>query len=613
MVQRFIALTLCLTTLAGYAAEEDEIVRLAFEGNEYFSTETLDVGLGVRVGQLHSERRLERAAERLETLYRDNGFFEASVGTRVSERFGLRGGLIVYFEIDEGPPSPLAEVRVNHNGLLDQALIDELLAENTTEIWTLAYDDLLEVSLRRLFADNGYLYVSIVVEDHFTEEGVRVVLNVQEGPRVRVGAIEIAGNEPILERVVRREVTFEPGGWINLSAIYESQRNIYATGVFTNAGFKIPEREERAEVVTVRFEVEPDKTRWFSFTLGYEYSQTGGSGAVFEAAWGDDNLFGNLQRLEVGAAFRYNFAVGQFERELYQAIYREPWLLSLRGLSGRLRLYLERERLASYKSDSYGFDLGLDYAFNEQYAVGGGLRFERSNLWEVSQEASSEDLELQGYRNTTAPYAQFVIDLRDNAFIPSRGVYSKSYLEVAGGMLGGDNDYLKATQELNGYLGLSDSLILALHAYTGLGGPYDDSVALPIYERFFLGGSYSLRGFPERSVGPRDAGDEPVGGAVALLANAELRLRLGESDFSLGFFTDSGMVWPGFDQFDLTDLALGVGAGLRYMTPIGPLRLDIGFVAVPGRTYLSGASGYEPTDADHGDGWQIHLALGHIF
>ncbi|MBD3400025.1 MAG: BamA/TamA family outer membrane protein [Candidatus Coatesbacteria bacterium] len=606
-------LTLVLALSLSVAAEEDyqpeEIVRVAFRGNEYLADGTLKANLGVRAGQYLSERRLERGRERLEELYRDNGFSDAVVEVYTERRFGLRGGLIVYAEVDEGSPSRVGEVTVEHHDKLDDALVRESVAYETGDVWTLAYTDTLEARLRSLYADYGYIYAAVEVQTEVQGRLVDMHFSVDEGRRVRLGGIEIVGHRPILERVVRREIVCEVGDWLSMGEVFTSQRNIYATGVFDNVNHRLVGREEGATEVVLRFELEPDETNWLAFLVGYEYSQAAGSGARFEITWGDDNLFGNLQHLEVGAAFLYDFANTQFERELYQAAYREPWLLSVRNLAGKLRLYYERERLESYKVDSFGANLGLEWLFAENYTLSPGARFERANLWEVSDDAPEDLADQRGFRNTTALNTQFITDLRDDAFLPRRGFYSNSFVEYAGGILGGDNDFYKLTQELTYYRPFGDSVRLALHAYGGLCLPHADSTSVPIYERFFLGGAYSLRGFPEKSVGPRDTADAAVGGEVSLLANAELRIDFSDSDFSLGLFVDGGMVWPDPDLVDLGDLAVGYGFGVRYLTAIGPVRLDLGFVGAPGRGYAAGERGV----LDYGDNWELHLALGHIF
>jgi len=103
-----------------------------------------------------------------------------------------------------------------------------------------------------------------------------------------------------------------------------------------------------------------------------------------------------------------------------------------------------------------------------------------------------------------------------------------------------------------------------------------------------------------------------LGGVASLVGNAELRVDIPDSDFSLGFFTDTGMVWESISEMNFGDMAVGVGLGVRYVTPIGPVRLDVGFVVAPGNNEI--ISPFAPEDyTDTSDNWELHLAIGHIF
>ncbi len=618
MLKRLLLIVLILITFAratepsgaSYApGKSGRIVRVAFRGNEFFSDDTLRTVFGVREEQYVSPRRVDRGREYLLELYRQNGFADAEVYAVIGERYGLRGGPVVYVDIIEGPPTLVESVTVRHNGVVDQAGIDEAVGFEKTDVWTLAYSDAVRLNLIHFYAEHGYLYAEVEVPHSIEDRLASLTATVDEGPRVRVVGVDLAGYEPVIERIIRREIIIQPGDWFKASDVFTSQRNIYSTGIFTNVGYTIVGKDERKTEVRILFELELDKTNWVGFKLGYTYSGSTGSGLRFEVAWGDDNLWENLQHLEIGANFVYAFQTRRLDEDLYQIIYREPWFLSVRGLSAKLRIYFERERRTSFNVDSFGGDVSLEQRFYDWLTGALGYRYERVNLWEYDNPDLPQE---EGYSSTNALFTRMAIDTRDNPLNPRTGIYFLPYGEYAGGFMGGDNDFYKLTADLSGHFPLGRNVSIALHGYFALAGVHHDTAMLPVYERFYAGGAYSIRGFPERSLGPRDARGISLGGVASLVGNLEFRISIPDTDLALGLFVDTGMVWDDAASIDLEDLSVGVGGGLRYITPIGPIRLDVGFVVSPGVNEIISSYGNEGYAVDT-DNWELHLAIGHIF
>src|SRR4030042_1857050 len=238
------------------AAEDDEIVRVACRGNSYLSVETLGMVFGVREEQYVSERRVERGRQSLLDLYRENGFTGISIETQIVRRYGLRGGTVVYVDIYEGPPTLVESVDIRHAGLVDEAEVQAAVGSEPGDVWTLTYSDAVRLNLIRLFAEHGYLYAKIEVTEERGERRARLTVNVDEGPRGRVVGVDIEGYEPIIERVIRREIVIREGDYFKASEVFASQRNIYSTGLFTNVGYSIVGDGERSPEVRILFELE---------------------------------------------------------------------------------------------------------------------------------------------------------------------------------------------------------------------------------------------------------------------------------------------------------------------------------------------------------------------
>jgi outer membrane protein assembly factor BamA len=189
-------------------------------------------------------------------------------------------------------------------------------------------------------------------------------------------------------------------------------------------------------------------------------------------------------------------------------------------------------------------------------------------------------------------------DTRDFILNPSMGEYRVLAGEVAGGILGGDNDFYSVTGNFQRYHGVRTGSVLAWRVNAGFADAYGRSAEVPVENRYFLGGSNSVRGYDESGLGPRTAEGDVAGGEFMLLANVEIRFPLpyfSRWNFAGAFFFDSGNVWQsidevgasdfelvtGVDETEVDDYRYGVGLGIRYNTPVGPIRVDWGYPLKP--------------------------------
>jgi outer membrane protein assembly factor BamA len=205
-------------------------------------------------------------------------------------------------------------------------------------------------------------------------------------------------------------------------------------------------------------------------------------------------------------------------------------------------------------------------------------------------------------------------DTRDFILNPTVGSYRVVSSQVAGGVLGGDNDFYTVESSYQHYFGVRGRSVFAWRVRAGYADSYGRSPEVPVENRYFLGGANSVRGYKESSLGPLD-GDSPAGGDFLLLANVELRFPMpliAKWNFFGAVFLDSGNVWADISdvsssdfnltssigETQVTDYRYGTGLGLRYNTPIGPIRLDWGYPLKP--------------DGDNSGG-RLYLSLGQIF
>ena len=167
-----------------------------------------------------------------------------------------------------------------------------------------------------------------------------------------------------------------------------------------------------------------------------------------------------------------------------------------------------------------------------------------------------------------------IYDTRDNPFDPRKGVLAGITMKVASGILFSETNFAKLAFNASFYKELSKRFVFAYSFRGGVAQGFGDTRELPIVERFFLGGRDTVRGYAQDTLGPKGADGTPTGGNVFLLTNLELRTSLGRG-FGLVTFVDAGNVWLKAGDMDLS-LKYTAGLGLRYSTPVGPLRIDYG-------------------------------------
>jgi outer membrane protein assembly factor BamA len=403
--------------------------------------------------------------------------------------------------------------------------------------------------------------------------------------------------------------------------VMETERNLFETGLFSVVDVSPEHVDTLNNVVDIRVRVRERKESWVE--AGFGVGNVLGS-RVF-AEWGTRNLAGSGRTLRLKATYAFDLFRGDeidpnkfhvtnnYYR--YDAIYQQRRIFGLKlptGLNG----YKEWDATVPNLVVN---TLGLAVSVSHEY---GRLReFGRENQLVGSfsvEDITRDEANKPEERSRSNILGSSVSrDTRDFVLNPSVGEYRVLSGQVAGGILGGENDFYTMEATYQRYHGVRTRSVLAWRARAGYADNYGRSDAVPVENRYFLGGSNSVRGYDESGLGPRDASGNVTGGTFLLLANVELRYPLpllARWNFSGAAFLDSGNVWENVNQvsagdFNPTsnidettpeDYRYGVGLGIRYNTPIGPIRLDWGY----------------PLKPDHFNGnengiW--YLSLGQIF
>jgi outer membrane protein insertion porin family len=202
-------------------------------------------------------------------------------------------------------------------------------------------------------------------------------------------------------------------------------------------------------------------------------------------------------------------------------------------------------------------------------------KLENVNVYNVSATASPSVKAQEGRKTTSAISFTPLIDTRDDYYNPTRGARHSLFIENAGGILGGDNSFVKVLGETSWFFPMPLKTVLNLRGKLGVIAPYS-GVLIPIYEKFFVGGLYTVRGFEYGMAGPLDINGEPIGANKMVVFNSELTFPLvGQMGLKGALFFDIG---KGFNRIkDITPLKFGIGPGIRWLSPFGPIHVDLGF------------------------------------
>lgn len=530
---------------------------------------------------LSEDARLVRG--RLEAL----GHFEARVDADVADGGGV---LPVVFVARPGPLATVSELRVDGPPLplsADERGPEEL-AVREGQPYRVADVVRSRETLVEAWRRAGYLEARATADTELSEsrEQARVVLSVEPGQRTIVEHVVLAGLDHTRDATVEREIQLRPGEAFSFERLLESQRRLLSLGIFERVQISEldPGRDRRRDVVVSLREA--PRTSW-SWGVGYsEQDLLRGSVEVTRR---------NLSGLGRTASF---FARGSFRGSRLLVNLREPWLFG-RRLDSFLTGFWEEEDRTSFDYNRKGGIVQAGRSLDTRTSLILRYLYQDTSVYNIEGPIEEIDRQYRTYA-VSGPAASVVFDTRDDPLEPRRGVFLGADLQLSLDALGGES-YLRSFFQATRISPLRPDLVFVLSGRVGLAATFADVPLLPLPERFFAGGDYGPRGFPVDSVGPKVVGSDgqlyPTGGNAVLLGGAEMRYNLSRS-FQVASFVDTGNVYLETRDVALSDLRWSAGLGVRYRTPIGPIRLDWGYVL-----------DRQPGEARS----RFHLSIGHAF
>ena len=623
MRRLFASVTIVALSLAASACKDGGTIRvhkLTFNGVKAVDEAKLKNALATRESSklpwgknnYFDRSRFDADLKRIQAFYADRGYPDARVTGFDVKLNDKQDAADVIVRISEGEPVKVAAVDFVGFDVIPPAHLDTMEKQVPLKVGQ-PRDRLLVVATHELalneLRDHGFPYAKVTTNEDDGPGGkeARLSFQAEPGQVALFGPVRISGNKSVGDNIIRRELTFRPGDLYQRSLVLDSQRRLYRMELFQFVNVEPENTEQQPAEVPTKVTIAEGKHQRVNFGVGYgteekarvdaEYHHVNFLGGARSAgAHGRWSSLDRGLRLDFNQPyfFRPHFTLGGEAQQwytftpAYQSIISgaKATLTHLAIDGTTLAVSMTSERDVSSISDAVLADPtlrdeliaipGLDPRTGEQHGTLNAMGFD--------------------FQHSTA----------DNLLNAHRGYQVAFHTEQAGRIVPGTFNYYVVSADGRHYLPLSVRLVVASRLQIGNIRPVgNDQVNVPFSKKYFLGGATTIRGWGRYEVSALSASGLPIGGNSLLAFSAEVRAAL-RGNFGGVAFIDSGNVWADSFGFRLNDLRYAVGPGLRYQTPVGPVRFDLGYQLNPLPTLLVNG---QPQPRR----WRIHFSIGQAF
>ncbi len=604
-------------TFAVRRGPQYRVAKLEIAGNTNIASSEFEMALKLREGQPFSDGRVADDAALVEDLYHRRGYASAKVqpttGLRPTGNTAAQVPVMVRFDVFEGERIVVDSITFTGNTSFDDAALRGKMALQVGAPYVPGQLRQDRDQVQAVYNDRGYESATVDARPEFNPQNTRasIVFTIREGPRVFVDHVLIVGNVRTDAGTIERELQIKPGDPFSLSSISESQRRLMALGLFRRARIgELRHGNETARDLLVT--VEEAAATTIGYGVGGEgrllpvpQEEAGGAAAarfqVLPRAFLEycrRNLFGKPRSVNVFSSVSVPLNLNQTQTSgrltEYRLLgtYREPRLFDT-ATDGLLNATIEQQIRSSFTFRREGITAQAARRLTRGLSMSVAYQIQRNELLAVNVAEpdvllinrlfSPEPVRLSGFS------ASIIRDTRDDAVNPGSGQYLTANGQVDAVAIGSQVGFAKSFLRAQTFhtLPRSNGAILAGNAILGMAGEFSTEKPIPEPERFFAGGDTTNRGFALDTLGVRHEPSEtqrdtidkngfPIGGDATVVLMGELRVPV-RGGLSVVGFLDSGNVFQRVSQVDLTELRGAVGFGVRYRSPFGPLRVDLGF------------------------------------
>jgi outer membrane protein insertion porin family len=517
---------------------------------------------------------LEQDMARVTSFYHHHGYIEATVGKPEITQDGE--WLYVTIEISEGNRYKVGTIELTGDIIGNKEELLHLLKIRNEEYLSrnILREDILR--LNDFYAENGYAFAEATptVNTNKEEKVVDMVIDINKGDLVYINRITIKGNTRTRDKIIRRELLIREKGIFDSKALRESHQRLSRLDFFEDVSIT-PEPTPDKTKMDLVVEVKEKPTGAFSIGAGYSSVDA----LMFMAEISQNNFLGRGQRMALsaqvsGTSARYNIA------------FTEPHFYDSQLLLG-IDLYNWAREYDLYTRDSRGFAVRFGYPVWELWDASFSYGYDDTELTDVDFDNIAPSISDSLDINVTS-YVSFNLarDTRNSLYVTTKGSFNVLHTKYAGGFLGGDSQFTKVDGFTSWFFPGFFFDETAFHIKLSAGQAWEnESGKLPDYEKFYLGGINTIRGFKTRSIAVKEADPDTgivyeVGGDIMWFTNLEYHFPLVKAGGLRGLvFYDAGNVYE--TEWDFNNIKQSVGAGLRWLSPMGPMRLEWGYVIDP--------------------------------
>ena len=540
---------------------------------------------------------VQKGTDLVQRFYLSQGYLEARIGQPTVEYANGRTRANLTIPVVEGHAYRFGSVKLEGQLVFPESEVRGLIADKIPLPYTRPRVDAMQRKLEDFYKNKGYFTASVTANSDPATVGpddrVATTYVVKPGPLYHFDGVRIVGTDRLKPEYLRNRFRALSGKVYDPKTLDDIYQLMIRTGLFSQ--LKVDPVPQADDTLRLDIGVKEAKSREFGTSLGYGTFE----GAIVGFEIRDRDFNGTGRPISLSVDYSTRTLLGEL-------LYVDPNLFES-DYEMRVRVDALTRDLTSYKKQQFGANVDLSRSITKQFKISG---FAEADQVKITDHAvQTFQLGLPEY-TVTALGGTASLDLRDNPVTTTRGLVASGTLDVATQALGGDLNYVRATGRFTYFqpIGKKGLLIVgfragAIQPFGSTSGyifvnndddpktpPVAGGQRLPIDERFFMGGSTTVRSFVERELGPFDPrSKQPIGGDSFTLFNVEYQFPLFLADLKGAVFFDAGNLRPRADQIGFTDERYAIGAGIRYNLPIGPLRLDYGVNPNPGVSEYNGA------------------------
>ena len=553
--------------------EKIGIKNIRFSGNKNFSAEELSDQIETKAetwisfldeSGIYKKDILKLDVFRLEGYYQDNGYLRARVQEPKINIDKRNKEINISISIEEGSKYRVGKITSNSDDTVSATDVLKALQMKTGDVYSLSKVRAGVMSISDIYSERGYAYADVnpITKINENSRTVDVSIEVDRGRKVYVGEITVIGNTRTLDNVIRREFRLKEGELFDSVKLRRSKQRLNNLQFFEDV--KIDTRRgKESDLVDITTTVTERQTGSVNVGAGFSSSEN----LIFNAGVSQNNFMGTGRSL----VFSTNLSS---RRTDFNLSFTDPRIFDT-TMSGGVDAFNRKTNYYSYKARKTGGGLRLGKSLSEYDWT--GINYNLANT-EITDVVTATSYLKNETRVTSRVSPSFIRDTRDNFMNPSSGSRHVVRFDLAG--LGGVK-FHRMSYETSHYWPIAGKLVGMLHGSISWADGYGGD-GLPSFEKYYMGGPKSLRGYTIKNIGPKDDSGNPLGGNQSLLLNAELQY-----PFTKGFrgflFYDRGNLYGGGNDtsttsttWDLAKMRDSIGAGVRFLSPFGPIGFAYG-------------------------------------